>query len=206
MISGLVLFLISFLSKHFYQLKEKLSNYKKYRIYILCFIIFAIISNFQVNILENKFNNLYGGISETKIVGTIISDRKETSYKVNYMVRVESINSNNKFKGTNLIIYMPKKEKLEFGDKIIINGVYEKASTAKNFKAFDYREYLKTKNVYGVVNAEEVRVIKKNNLNFILIGVNNLKTKIKFNLIDILGKEAEITERYSSWRHIRDIR
>lgn len=169
----------------------------KYKFYIISFIIVAVISNIQILTLENKYNNLYQGIENVKVVGTIISDKKETSYKASYTIEVESVNSSNIFKGTNLIIYVPKSNKLEYGDKIILNGIYQKASTARNYKAFDYREYLKIKNVYGIVNVEEVKVIQKNNLNFVMMGINHLRQKIKSNLREILGEESKLATRYT---------
>lgn len=152
----------------------------------------------QIITLENRFNNLYEGISEAKVIGTIISEGKETTYKRNYNIQVESINSNKKFKGTNLIIYIPKTKELEYGDKITLEGIYEKADTARNYKEFDYREYLKSKNIYGIINVADVKVIKKDNLNFLLLAINNLRKKIKSNLGSILGKDADVTNRNSS--------
>lgn len=167
----------------------------KYKFYIISFIIFVVISNLQITILENKFNNLYEGINEVKVIGTVISDRKETLYKANYTIKVESVNSNKKFQGTNLIVYVPKSQKLEFGDKIEMSGTFEKAKTARNYKEFDYREYLKTKNIYGIVSTEKIKLIKKNNLNLSLILINNLRTRIKTNLQEILGEESKLAMR-----------
>lgn len=196
--SGLCLFFIYFIDRRFSLFYIKFFNLSEYKFYILSFIIFAVISNLQIRSLENKFNNLYQGIENVKIVGTIISDRKETSYKASYTVKVENINSDKKFNGTNLIVYTSKSQKLQYGDKIFLSGQYEKAKTARNYKEFDYREYLKSKNIYGVVNAENVKLIKKNNLNFALIWINNLRLKIKVNLQDLLGEEAGLTTRNST--------
>ena len=167
----------------------------KYKFYIISFSIFVVISNLQITILENKFNNLYEGINELRVIGTVISDRKETSYKANYTIKVESVNSNKKFQGTNLIVYVPKSQKLEFGDKIEMSGTFEKAKTARNYKEFDYREYLKTKNIYGIVSTEKIKLIKKNNLNLSLILINNLRIRIKTSLQEILGEESKIAMR-----------
>lgn len=141
---------------------------------------------------------MYQGIEDVKVIATIISERKETLYKVSYTVKVESINGNKKYKGTNLIVYLPKNQNLEYGDKIVIDGTYEKAKQASNYKAFDYREYLKTKNVYGILNAEKVSVLKKNNLNSFMIIINSIRMKIKENLKEILGEEAKTAIRNSS--------
>ena len=138
---------------------------------------------------------MYDGIDNVQIIGTIISDRKETTYKSSYTLKVESLNSNNKYKNTNLIIYTKKSTKLEYGDKIVLNGKYEKAKTAKNYKEFNYRDYLKCKKIYGIVNTEDVKIIGKNNLNSIMLSINRLRNQIKSNLKEILGKEAELTIR-----------
>ena len=140
-----------------------------------------------------------------KIVGTVISERKYTAYKASYTIKVENVNGNRKYKGTNLIIYTSKKQDFKYGDMILLNGTFEKANEATNYKAFDYREYLKTKNVYGIVNAEdETKVLKEKNLNLALILINNIKTKIKSNLKEILGEEAKIAIGILLRRYIRN--
>ena len=169
-----------------------------YKIYFISFIIFSIISNIQIRTLENKFNNLYNDISDILIIGTVISDKENTTYKSSYTIKVESINSNNKFNGTNLIVYAPKKQVLEYGDKVKIYGKYEKANTARNYKEFDYREYLKSKNIFGIVNTEKIEIIKKNNLSFAKTLMHNLRTKIKSNLKEILGEKSYLTIRYTA--------
>lgn len=169
-------------------------NFGKYRIHIVLFVVFAIVSNTQIRYLENKFDNLYEGIEEVEILGTIISEKRESSYKSSFTVEVEKINGNKKFKGTNLIIYVKKDYKFEYGDLIKIKGMYKKANTRTNYKTFDYREYLKEKNIYGIVNVDEnISIIKKDNLNSILIFFNKIREEIKFNLNKILGEESNIT-------------
>lgn len=151
--------------------------------------------------MEEKHNNLYNGIEDIQIVGVVITDRKETTYKASYTVEVEELHilqnnknhSSRKFKGTNLIIYTSKDNNLEYGDKVILNGTFERAKSATNYKAFDYREYLKIKNIYGIVNVEgEVKLLEKNKLNPVLISINNIRNKIKSNLKEILGEEANV--------------
>lgn len=72
-------------------------------------------------------------------------------------------------------------------------------SSATNYKAFDYREYLKTKYIYGSVNLEDgLKVSEKTYLNLLLIFSNNLKNKIESNLEEILGENANIAKRYTT--------
>lgn len=157
------------------------------------FTIFAISSNIQILYLENKHENLYKDLEEVQIICTVVSDKKETDYKNSYEIKVESLNHETKYKGTGLILYVPKTTNLQYGDKISINGNYEEAQSATNYKAFDYREYLKEKNIYGIVSSKNVKVIKQDNLSSILILFNNLKQKIKSNLKESIGEEANIT-------------
>lgn len=179
---------------------------KKIPVPLLLFIIFSIISNTQINNLEKKHDNLYKNIEDVKIVGTIISERKETDYKASYTIKVDTVNDSIKFKNTNLLIYVPKKEILNYGDKVILNGSYEKAKEATNYKGFNYREYLKQKDIYGIAKVENVEIIKKDNLNKIQLNINKIRNKIKSNLKQILGEEANVTIGILLRRYLRNSR
>ncbi len=168
---------------------------KEYKFFIISFIVFSIISNIQINYLQNKYYTLYKSIENEKIqiIGTVISERKETTYKASYTIKVKEINGNAKFKKTNLIIYIPKNTYLEYGEKVRFNGSYEEVKGRTNYKAFDYKEYLKTKNVYGTVNvSSKIEILKELDLNPILIIINQIRTKIKSNLKEILGESSKI--------------
>lgn len=97
-----------------------ISKLKEIRKYIIISLIFAIVSNIQIMYLENRFNTLYINIKETKLVGIITSIPKETEYKNSYILKVQSINGDEKYKNTNLIIYTKKDIKLEYGKKVEI--------------------------------------------------------------------------------------
>ncbi len=102
--------------------RDKKSRYKFRGIpkYIIISLIFAIVSNIQIMYLENRFNTLYINIKEIKLVGIITSIPKETEYKNSYTLKVQSINGDEKYKNTNLIIYTKKDIKLEYGKKVEI--------------------------------------------------------------------------------------
>ena len=87
---------------------------------IIFFLIFLIISNTQINYLENKYKKLYEGINNVEIIGTIISEKKELEYKEKYTIKVEKINGDKKYKNTKLIIYTKSNKKIEYGKKIKI--------------------------------------------------------------------------------------
>ena len=57
---------------------------------------------------------------------------------------------------------------------------------------------MKTKNVYGIFDAEQVNLIKKDNLNFFSMKIHDIRTKTKDKLKEILGEEADIAMRNTS--------
>lgn len=76
----------------------------------------------------------------------IISLKEETNYYNKYIV----IKNRDK-----LIIYLNKNEEHFPGDILRIEGVFHKPETARNYKGFNYRNYLKQKKIYGTVNVYE---------------------------------------------------
>ena len=84
------------------------------------------------------------------------------------------------YKNKKFIVYINKKNKklLEYGDLIKIKGEYSAPEVARNYKGFDYSQYLKTLNIYGTIKVEESKIINKNQLSPILISINNIKEKM----------------------------
>ena len=155
----------------------------KVRKYVALFLISVCISNMQITLLEKSFNKKYQKVGENlEIVGTIISNPIDKQYKNQYTLKVEEINGNKKYKNTNLQLNVKKeKETLNYGDEIIVKGNFEEASTARNEGGFDYKQYLKTKNIYGIltVNKKDIEIINKNNVGIIDLLANKVKNSMK---------------------------
>lgn len=202
-----------------------LSRKKKIKKYFIWFLISLVISNLQITLLEKSFSEKYKNIGENlEIVGTVISNPIDKEYKNQYTLKVEKINENKKYQNTNLQLNVKKeKENLSYGDKIIVKGNFEEASTARNEGGFDYKQYLKTKKIYGIVTVDkkDVKVVNKNNANVIELLANkvrnSMKEKIEQNLTDAtsgllsgmligdksnLPKEIQEDFRNSSLSHI----
>ena len=63
-----------------------------------------------------------------------------------------------KKQNTNLQLNVKKeKETLNYGDEIIVKGNFEEARTARNEGGFDYKQYLKSKNIYGIITIDKKR-------------------------------------------------
>ena len=133
---------------------------------IVLIIISSIISNSIVLIQNNKYEKIYKNSEgrEIKINGKIVEILNE-KYKVKIISK--------KYKS--IYIYLQSKEKIEFGDEVIIYGKYELPNQARNYKGFDYREYLKTLKIIGTVKANKVTIIKNNSINYFFTKIYKLK-------------------------------
>ena len=155
--------------------KFKLFSYSRYFRYfktiftknvVVLIIISSIISNSIVLIQNYKYEKIYKNSKgrEIKINGKIVEILNE-KYKVKIISK--------KYKS--LYIYLQSKEKLEFGDEVSIYGKYELPNQARNYKGFDYREYLKTLKIIGTVKANKVTIIKNNSINYFFTKIYKLK-------------------------------
>ena len=192
-----VLFLaVFYIIKKFFQnynkRKLKLLSVRRYIRYlkiiftkktILIIIIVSIISN-AITIYQNrKYDNLYkfSDNEDIIVVGKIVSNCKEKEYKDVYKIKIETVNNSIKYKNTNLYLYVKKNKNIKFryGETVNIKGQYKKPEQARNFKGFNYKEYLKTLKIYGIVNLENFEQ-KENKY--------NIKSTVNINIIDNILK------------------
>lgn len=170
----LILYYISNISKF---KKKKFFHYIKILIkfnVLLLIIISSLISNIIIKFQTKKYQNLYHDGEELKIQVQIIDNKKEKQYYNRYKIKVLS----SKYKNTYL--YMTTKKNLEYGEILEIQGNFSEPSEARNYKGFNYKEYLKTLKIYGTIRVE---LIKKIDIHKgILYYTNKLHLKIKDNL------------------------
>lgn len=167
--------------------------YSKSKIWIVI-IIFTLLGSVYINVLDIKYEEKYSNISQkVKIKATIISEPKDKEYKYTYTIKVIDINNEKKYKNTKLILDINKNKLknniLKFGDVVEIIGQFERASSKRNYKGFDYKKYLKSKKIYGTVQLENYKIIGSNNINTISKIINNVQNSMKYNMKTILGKE-----------------
>ena len=175
---GLLLFLIQ-------KNKKKLIYflYKRKKI-ILIFFISTIISILYTISVNNKYEKFYNKIPENiRTIATVVGEAKETEYYYSYEIKINQ---------KRFIMYVKKNnpEKLKYGMEIILEGKYIEPTEDRNYKGFNYKEYLKTKKIYGSFKAEKISVIKENNVNFILRISNNTRNKVIEIAKKILPKET----------------
>lgn len=162
---------------------------------ILIVISSMIISSTLTSYLNRKYEIIYKKISteEQTYIGTIISDAKKGEYKTSYTIKIESINGDIKYKDIKLIVNIPNKEniKLEYGNKIKFIGNYNAPEVQRNYKGFDYSEYLKTLKIYGTITYSEgeIKTLKIQNINTVKLITHKISKKIENNIKEILKQK-----------------
>ena len=170
----LIFFIIYIFSRKF---KHTFFRYLKLIIKLNIFItiiISSFISFIVVKKMNNKFETLYQNMTDIKLEVQVIGNKKEKQYYNRYKVKVLT----KKYKNTYL--YINTKEELQYGEILNIEGEYVKPSEARNYKGFNYKEYLKGSKIYGTIKVSKIEkiTIKKD----IFFWLNELSLKIKENI------------------------
>lgn len=171
--------------------KSKIARYLKVILkpsVIYIFFISIIISNYYLIYLNNKYIRFHSKPPEIiKGNAVIIKEAEEKEYSYSYIVRMkEGLYKNKKF-----ILNTNKKKLLQYGDLIKINGEYIIPSESRNFKGFNYREYLKSKKIYGTIkNSGEIKVIQSGHINQIFIKSNKIRNLIIEKVEKLLPEET----------------
>ena len=171
----------------YHQKKFRMFSIKRYFRYIklivklniiLTIVISSFISNTIVKFNNNKYENLYKDINEISLTAIVTSNKKEEEYYNRYKIHINE----GKLKNTNLYINVSKNKKIEYGDKVAIKGTFIEPSKKRNYKGFDYKEYLKTLKIYGTVKIKEIEVLETNKANLLMQTSNKIFLKIKDNI------------------------
>lgn len=158
--------------------------------YIKLLLIIMAISSIYTYKVKEDYENRYKNVNDIHLVGTIL-EKNVKEYNIKYVIKIESANNCIKFKNTKLIVYAKKDTiELNYGNKIELYGNFKNAEKNKNYKGFNYREYLKTKKIYGIVEANKIELKSKNDINVYQKCIHNLYEKIKENTYKILPKET----------------
>lgn len=155
--------------------------------------------------LNIKYNEFYKTPQETINENAIvIKEGVEKEYSYTYIIKIVD----GKYKNKKFVLSTNKKNTLQYGDLINIKGEYIIPTESRNYKGFNYREYLKSKKIYGTIKTnEKIKIIENKKLNIFLIKSNELRniiinkakallpTKTANLLIGILlGDKDDITE------------
>ena len=171
--------------------KSKIARYLKIMLkssVIYIFFISIIISNYYVRYLNNKYTKFYNNPPEIiKGNAVIIKEAEEKDYSYSYIIKMkDGLYKNKKF-----ILNTNKKKLLQYGDLIKIKGEYIIPNESRNYKGFNYREYLKSKKIYGSIKSSgKIKVIQNNYINQIFIKSNKTRNIIIKNAESLLPGET----------------
>lgn len=116
--------------------------------------------------------------SEIKEEAVILEYIKDTDYMHVYKAKIIDKNKS-KSKNKNVILYVKKQDKkekntgidiekgrnnetrLEIGDVLLIEGDFKQPETQRNYGGFNYKMYLRSKNIYGSIKVNEYKKISK---------------------------------------------
>ena len=157
-------------------------------------------------------DNSYANITNFEVNNTVEANAAEESDKA----KKDIIGKNDikkSYKGAKILLRIKKSKSTQtfkYGELIYGNGTLEKPEKRKNYKGFDYSQYLKTKGIcmICITDSDKVKSLNEksnndnDNLDYIsrgtanrnpLLKVNvcifNVKTRITNNLIDLLPQE-----------------
>lgn len=166
--------------------KFKLLSLKRYLRYIkiyfnskvlILLIISSMISNTVVIFQNKNYERIYDYLSVQEnlyLTGIIISGKQEKQYYNKYKIKVNYNNQNLRF-----YITTKKDIELEYGDKIVFSGTYEKPKIRRNYKGYDYSKYLKQLKIYGTIKSQNIQILKNKQKNKIFEISNQIITKTK---------------------------
>ncbi len=147
----------------------KYKKFYKNRKIIITLLASAIIFSSYINILNNKYEKFYKNIrNEIEIEAIIISEAKDADY-----YKVYNIKSRDK----RFILYT-NNVNLKYGMRIKIRGNFLEPEERRNYKGFDYKQYLKTRKIYGSIKSNNIEIIGKEQTNIIARTSNNVRNKI----------------------------
>lgn len=168
-----------------------ITSFKKntYRNAICMYLIVMCISSIYVYNKNLNYESKYKKYDNKNISieGTIISDIEEKEYNYTFTIRTKD--------GYFLVNLKKNKEEisLEYGDKLQISGEYQEPNKARNYKGFDYKNYLKINKIYGIIRVDLYTNIiikhQKNLSNFKLL-IHKIREKLKENIQELLTKET----------------
>lgn len=159
---------------------------------IILLTVTFIIGNIYILYLENSYHQVYQNLQEVKVIGTVISDKREKQYSDTYLVKVETINEKKIYDKNFWVSIGDKNVSIVYGDKIYLEGEYIKPNKQRNYKGFDESTYLKSIKNYGTIRQSgKLKILKQNNLNIVLLSSHYIKNRIIENVNTIFPEETK---------------
>ncbi len=168
----------------------KIKNKSNFLFINICIIIIF----FSTIIIKNKDNSFYKFNPENENYSGIVlieNEESDSEYYNNYIGRL--MDSNGKKTNKKLLIKINKKsnKKYKCGDVISIYGEFQKGEIRRNYKGFSYFEYLKTKNIYGIVRCDKSKKIKTDSTNVYKMWIDACRKRFCQNIKRLLPEKND---------------
>ena len=144
-----------------------------------CFI-FLVFGIFRHQLIEAQFERPeLENLKEKKftLVGQVIEEPDVRVNKVKLEVKVEELKSK-------ILITTHLYPKIEYGDRLKIEGVLKEPP---EFEGFNYRDYLKKEGIYFLMNYPKIEILERNYGNPIKSVLISFKNKLKDSLRKIIS-------------------
>lgn len=183
-LSCIVLFLLIFLFVFMNLMPKARKIFIANKKQIIIMLIFLVLGVCHINFYNSYWEKINSNLDENKIVAEIVNLEKETNYQKTFKVKI--LNSKNKNKYILLKINKNQKifNEIEIGYKIIFNGEIQEVEIQRNTGEFNYKEYLKSKNIFGIMKLKDGKVINKN-----LVSTYRVKNYLIKSAYNRLNKE-----------------
>lgn len=184
-----------YLSKKVFKSKRKFKilSVKRYLRYtklylnktsLILIILISLISNGVVIYYNYKYDKFYNQDEKIEVTATVVSNKVEKEYNNMYIIKLEK-------NDIYVCVYANKNINLEYGDKINIKGTYVKPEIQRNYKGFDYSKFLKSKKNYGSIKSNNIKILSKNNINFILKYANRIHIFLNNKISENMPKDCK---------------
>lgn len=176
-ITGFIFLLILF-----YFLFNKKISLRFLFISILVFLSGVFYTFYRIPVPDYLYKNSSGELKLTGVINSISLTTSRKSKKIELKTKKiciknkECVNSSLK-----TIVFAKSSEKnLKIGNLIEVNGKFDLPQKAKNPSQFDYAQHLKTKGIFSIIYAENVKVLKTHEsyIWYIFQKINDLRENI----------------------------
>lgn len=198
---SIVLFLSIFLWIGLIKIREKKKKYAHYILLfctkgkLICTFVFFLFGFFYIFYIEKAYTQVYKTMpQEVNIVATVVGEKQDKTYKEVYRICIDNMEQTSVANGKEMLLEIKKGKEKESsfsdGDKIYVIGTYSVPSGQRNYQGFDYRFYLKTKQLYGTITASKVELIKHTNRHLLGQSMGWVAKSMKEKAIAMLPEES----------------
>ncbi len=156
-------------------------NYKKFVIFGFC-ILFLVLGIWrhqraELGIINNELRGYNDSEEKITLIGIVVQDPdiREKNIKLTIsniqLFEVEPRTINGK-----VLVTTRRYPEYRYGDKLKITGFLK---TPQNFEDFNYKNYLAKDGTYSLINYPEIKLIEKNQGNFIYSKILEIKDRLR---------------------------